>query len=373
MITGIPKEIKTNENRVALPPWAVGELVQNGHRVLVETNAGAGSGFRDDDYAAAGAQVMAAASDVWNNSGMIVKVKEPVGPEYQFFREGLLLFTFFHLAADRELTTHLLASRVTGLAYETLQLDDGSLPLLIPMSEIAGRIGAQEAACLLERHNGGKGLLIGGSAGVPPARVMVLGAGVSGFAAARVCLGMGAHVTIFDINLARLRQIDNMLNGKCATCHAGAHNIRTALPETDVVIGCVLVTGAKAPRLITREMLKAMSPGGVLVDISIDQGGCFETSRPTTHENPTYVEEGIVHYCVTNMPGAVPRTSSIALSDVTLPYIKKIAQFPLEKLIMEDTPIRKSVNSYKGKLTNPAVAEALGREYSLIHSLIDIS
>lgn len=372
MIIGIPKEIKTNENRVALPPWGVGELVKKGHRVRVESNAGAGSGFKDDDYAAAGGEVTARPEDVWGHSEMIVKVKEPVDPEYRFFREGLVLFTFLHLAADRELTAQLLSSQVTGLAYETLQLDDCSLPLLVPMSEIAGRIGAQEAACLLEKHNGGKGLLMGGAAGVPSARVMVIGAGVSGLAAARVCLGMGAHVTVFDINVSRLRQIDYMLNGKCATCYAGGHNIRTALPETDVVIGCVLVAGARAPRLITREMLKTMSPGSVLVDIAIDQGGCFETSRPTTHDHPTFVEDGIVHYCVANMPGAVPRTSSIALADVTLPYIRKIAQYPLEKLIMEDAPLRKSVNTYKGKLTNPAVADALALEYTAVHSLITI-
>lgn len=373
MIIGIPKEIKTNENRVALPPWGVEELVKNGHDVLVEISAGANSGFKDEDYAAAGARMTAAAADVWNSSQMIVKVKEPVGLEHKFLREGLLLFTYLHLAADPELTNHLLESKVTGLAYETLQLDDGSLPLLTPMSEIAGRIGAQQAACLLEKHHGGKGLLIGGAAGVPPARVLVLGAGVSGFAAAKICLGMGARVTVFDINVNRLRQIDSILNGKCTTCHANVHNIRKALPESDVVIGCVLITGGKTPRLITREMLKTMPPGGVLVDISIDQGGCFETSRPTTHENPVYVEEGILHYCVSNMPGAVPRTSSIALSDVTLPCIQKIAQYPLEKLILEDAPIRKSVNTYKGKLTNHAVAEALALEYSTIHSLININ
>ncbi|MBC2716106.1 MAG: alanine dehydrogenase [Desulfobacteraceae bacterium] len=369
MIIGIPKEIKSNENRVSLPPWAVGELVQNGHKVLVETNAGINSGFENVDYTSAGAQMMHSASGVWGNSEMIVKVKEPVHSEYVFFREDLILFTFLHLAADRELTDNLLEKKVTGLAYETFQLDDGSLPLLVPMSEIAGRIGAQEAACHLKKHSGGKGLLIGGSAGVPPAKVAVLGGGISGCAAARVCLGMGAHVTIFDINVSRLREIDDIFDGKCVTCYASAHNVQKSIADSDVIIGCVLIPGAKAPKLITREMLKIMSPGSVLVDIAIDQGGCFETSRPTTHENPTYIEEKIVHYCVTNMPGAVPRTSSIALANVTLPHIKKVAGSKLNELLLADNSIRSSINTYKGKLTNQAVADAFQLKHDQISSL----
>jgi alanine dehydrogenase len=358
MIIGIPKEIKTNENRVALPPWAVGDLVQNGHRVLVEQNAGINSGFEDAEYESNGAQMMPSASEVWMSSDMVVKVKEPIKPEYEYFRNGLILFTYLHLAADRALTDALLQKKVTGLAYETLQLDDGSLPLLIPMSEIAGRIGAQEAAILLKKHGGGKGLLIGGAAGVPPAKVAILGAGVSGCAAARICVGMGANVTLLDVNINRLRQIEYMFDGKCVTWYADNHNIRKAIAESDVVIGCVLIPGARSPKLVTREMLQLMSPGSVLIDIAIDQGGCFETSRPTTHENPTYIEEQIIHYCVANMPGAVPRTSSIALANATLPYIKKIACSSMEELLLNDSPIRKSLNTCKGKLANRAVADA---------------
>jgi alanine dehydrogenase len=371
MIIGIPKEIKTNENRVALPPWAVGELVQSGHMVLVEQDAGIKSGFEDAEYETNGAKMMPSASEVWMSSDMIVKVKEPIKTEYEHFRNGLILFTYLHLAADRDLTEALLQKKVTGLAYETLQLDDGSLPLLIPMSEIAGRIGAQEAAGLLKKHGGGKGLLIGGAAGVPPAKVAILGAGISGCAAARICLGMGANVTLFDVNISRLRQIEYMFDGKCGTCYADNHNIRKAIAESDVVIGCVLIPGARSPKLVTREMLQLMSPCSVLIDIAIDQGGCFETSRPTTHENPAYIEEQIIHYCVANMPGAVPQTSSIALANVTLPYIKRIAGSRLDKLILEDKTIKSSINTYKGKLTNKAVADAFVLEYTDILKGLD--
>ncbi len=365
MIIGIPKEIKTRENRVAVTPEGARELVEAGNRVLVETDAGNGSGFEDDAYKNAGASMENIARDLWSKADMIVKVKEPVSVEYDFFRPDLILFTYLHLAADEVLTRRFLTDKVNAVAYETVRLPDGSLPLLTPMSEIAGKIGAQEAAVLLGSHHGGKGILMGGASGVPPARVMVIGGGTSGKAAARTAVGIGGQVTIFDIDETRLKQISREFGDTCKVMLSTPENIKNALAGADVVIGCVLIPGAKSPKIITRNMLALMEPGTVLVDIAIDQGGCFETSRPTTHESPTFVVDGILHYCVANMPGAMPRTSTLALSKATLPWIKKIAcaANPLQT-IMKDPALRQGLNTWRGYLTNEPVARALKMDYN---------
>jgi alanine dehydrogenase len=365
MIIGIPKEIKTRENRVSVTPEGVRELVHAGNRVIVETGAGKGSGFEDDLYTKAGAIMETTARVLWSKADMIVKVKEPVLAEYDYFRPDLTLFTYLHLAADATLTQRLLTGRVTAVAYETVRLADGSLPLLIPMSEIAGKIGAQEAAVLLCRHHGGKGILMGGAAGISPARVMVIGAGASGKAAAKTVAGIGGQVTIFDINEARLSQLSHEFGNTCKMMLSTPENIRNALCHADVVIGCILIPGAKSPKIITREMLAVMEPGSVLVDIAIDQGGCFETSRPTTHDNPTFVVDGIIHYCVANMPGATPRTSTLALSKATLGWIQKIAAAtnPLNA-IMDDPALREGLNTCRGYLTSEPVARALKMGYT---------
>ncbi len=363
MIIGVPKEIKPGEHRVSTTPAAVRELTGNGHRVLMEAGAGVTSGFSDDQFGKAGAQVMERAADVWTGAEMVIKVKEPTASEYRYFREDLILFTFLHLAADRPLTESLLHSGITALAYETLETKDGRLPLLRPMSEIAGKIGAQEAAGLMAHHRGGKGKLIGGAAGVPPATVIVIGAGTSGLAAAETAMGMGARVLIYDINIDKLREIRRYYKN-CTTVYSAEQNIADRLPEADIVLGCVLVPGAKAPRVISREMVKTMAAGSVIVDIAIDQGGCVETSRPTTHADPAYVTEGVLHYCVTNMPGAMPQTATIALSNASLPWILKIARADdLTRLIETNRIFRKALNTCKGKLTNRSVAEALDLRY----------
>lgn len=362
MIVGVPKEVKTGEHRVSLTPSGVAELVQRGHRVLVEETAGAGSGLTDELFESAGAVLVPGTRQVWEEADMVVKVKEPVSEEYAYFREGLILFTYLHLAADRLLTEQLLERNVTAIAYETVELPDGSLPLLQPMSEVAGRIGAQEAAGLLACHRGGKGILMGGIPGVPPARVVVLGGGVSGLHAVRVCLGLGAQVTVFDVNLNRLRTVDHLLEGRCLTAYSTAEAIRLALACSDVVIGCVLVPGARAPHLVTTEMVGRLEPGTVLVDISVDQGGCFETSRPTTHQDPTFVVDGVVHYCVANIPSAMPRTSTQALSNATLPYILELADSELESLLERSRPFRKGLNIFRGALLNHNVGRAHGME-----------
>ena len=369
MIVGITKEIKTGENRVSMTPFGVRELVRRGHRVLVEEAAGMGSGFSDEQFAAAGARLVASARQVGEEADMIVKVKGPVPDEYAHFREGLTLFTYLHLAADRSLTEHLLKEKVTGIAYETVELADGSLPLLRPMSEVAGRIGAQEAANLLASHRGGKGVLMGGIPGVSPARVVVLGGGASGLHAARVCLGLGAQVTIFDVDLERLRYLDQVLDGRCLTAYSTAEAVEGALASSDVVIGCVLVPGARAPHLITKDMLRFIEPGTVLVDIAIDQGGCFETSRPTNHQDPTFVLDGIVHYCVANIPSAMPRTSTQALSNATLPYVLKLADRGIGELTEREGPFRGGLNTFCGALTNERVAHAYGTGAGPEHSM----
>jgi len=363
MIIGVPREIKPAENRISLTPAAVREITRQGHTVLVETGAGEGSGFDDPQYARAGARLVDRAETVWAEAGMVVKVKEPVPGEYRYFRDDLVLFTFLHLAADRTLAVHLLEAGVTALAYETLQNADGRLPLLTPMSEIAGRIGAQEAACRMAKHRGGKGKLIGGSAGVPPATVMVLGAGVSGMAAAEVAIGMGGRVLVYDINIDRLREIERHYE-HCTTIYAAGQYIEDYLPATDIVLGCVLIPGARAPVLISREMVRKLGPGSVIIDIAIDQGGCIETSRPTTHQQPTFTEEGVIHYCVTNMPGAMPLTATVALSNATLAYILKIAGAnDLAHLLRDDPVLARALNTHNGRLTNRPVAEALDLPY----------
>ena len=360
MIVGIPKEIKNNENRVGMTPAGVNELVRRGHTVYVQKGAGENSGFPDEQYERVGAKILPTIADVYAVAEMIVKVKEPIEPEYPLIRKGQLLFTYFHFASDRKLTEAMMASGATCLAYETVELKDHSLPLLIPMSEVAGRIATQEGARHLERPQGGKGKLMGGVPGVKPAKVLVIGGGVVGYAAACVAAGMGADVTIADLSLARLRYIDEVRPANIKTLYSSEFNIRAELPTTDLVIGAVLIPGAKAPHLITRDMLGLMEKGSVLVDVAIDQGGCFETSHPTTHSEPVYEVDGIVHYCVANIPGAVSATSTLALTNATLPYALKLADKGWEKACAEDEALCKGLNVVDGKIVYPAVAEAFG-------------
>ena len=360
MIVGIPKEIKNNENRVGMTPAGVNELVRRGHTVYVQKGAGENSGFSDEQYERVGAKILPTIADVYAVAEMIVKVKEPIEPEYPLIRKGQLLFTYFHFASDRKLTEAMMASGATCLAYETVELKDHSLPLLIPMSEVAGRMATQEGTRFLERPQGGKGKLMGGVPGVKPAKVLVIGGGVVGYAAACVAAGMGADVTIADLSLARLRYIDEVRPANIKTLYSSEFNIRAELPTTDLVIGAVLIPGAKAPHLITRDMLGLMEKGSVLVDVAIDQGGCFETSHPTTHSEPVYEVDGIVHYCVANIPGAVSATSTLALTNATLPYALKLADKGWEKACAEDEALCKGLNVVDGKIVYPAVAEAFG-------------
>lgn len=360
MIVGIPKEIKNNENRVGMTPAGVNELVRRSHTVYVQKGAGENSGFSDEQYERVGAKILPTIADVYAVAEMIVKVKEPIEPEYPLIRKGQLLFTYFHFASDRKLTEAMMASGATCLAYETVELKDHSLPLLIPMSEVAGRMATQEGARFLERPQGGKGKLMGGVPGVKPAKVLVIGGGVVGYAAACVAAGMGADVTIADLSLARLRYIDEVRPANIKTLYSSEFNIRAELPTTDLVIGAVLIPGAKAPHLITRDMLGLMGKGSVLVDVAIDQGGCFETSHPTTHSEPVYEVDGIVHYCVANIPGAVSATSTLALTNATLPYALKLADKGWEKACAEDEALCKGLNVVDGKIVYPAVAEAFG-------------
>ncbi len=370
MIIGIPKEIKDNEYRVSTTPGAVNTLVQAGHHVLVEAKAGEGSGFSDEEYARSGAEIVTTPAEVFARAEMIIKVKEPLPPEYDLLREGQILFTFLHLAAAEEVTRVLLERKVTGIGYETVQLPNGSLPLLTPMSEVAGRMAVQIAAHYLEKINGGRGKLLGGVPGVPPADVVIIGGGTVGTNAAMVALGMGASVVIIDINADRLRYLSEILHGNLITLTSNPHNIAEAVRRADVVIGAVLVPGAKAPRLVTRAMVETMKPGSVIVDVAIDQGGCVETSHVTSHSNPTYLVNGVLHYGVPNIPGAVPRTSTYALSNATLPYALKLANLGFEGAIKCDAALAKGVNTYKGFLTCPAVAEAFGMECHLLDTLL---
>jgi alanine dehydrogenase len=364
MNIGIPKEIKTREGRVAVTPVGVRTLVHHGHKVCVERGAGLGSGIQDASYEQAGASVVDRVSAVWSDSEMIVKVKEPIEEEYDRMLEGQILFTYLHLAANQGLTRELLDSKVIGIAYETIQLDDGSLPLLAPMSAVAGRLAIQMGCTSLETIHGGKGILLSGVPGVRPGRVTILGAGISGLNAAHLAIGMGAQVTILDINQRRLNYLEDIFHSRAVLLMANAGNVEESVIHADLVIASVLIPGAKAPHLITRELLRKMEPGSVIVDIAIDQGGCAETSKPTTHDNPTYIEEGIVHYCVANMPGSVPRTSTYALTNATMPYMLELADKGVGKAIKENASLRKGLNVWKGRLTNGAVAKAFGWEFT---------
>lgn len=357
MIVGIPKEIKNNEYRVALPPGGVRELVRNGHRVLVEQNAGTGSGFTDEEYQKAGATVLSTAAEVWQGAQMVVKVKEPQPNEYPFLRDDLVLFTYLHLAASEELTRALLDSGVIGIAYETVEDHEGRLPLLQPMSEVAGRMATQVAAQYMQRPEGGRGILMGGVPGTRPAHVVILGGGTVGTNAAQVALGMGAQVTLLDVNTERLRYLDEVLHGRLTTLYSNESNVTESLATADAVIGAVLVTGARAPRLVTREMLSLMPRNSVIVDVAVDQGGCVETTHATTHSDPTYVVDGVLHYGVANMPGAVPRTSSYALSNATLRYVLRIANLGAAEAMDRDPGLAKGLNVQYGKVTHAAVAE----------------
>ncbi len=362
MIIGIPKEIKNNENRVSLTPAGASELVAHGHTVYVQHNAGLNSGFPDESYTAAGATILPTIEDVYAIAEMIIKVKEPIKPEYSLVRKGQLLFTYFHFACDRELTEAMLASGATCLAYETVVDRNGSLPLLIPMSEVAGRMAAQEGARFLEKPQGGCGKLMGGVPGVKPAKVLVLGGGIVGTNAALMAAGLGADVTLCDISLPRLRYLAETMPKNVKTLYSSRYNIEQELPTTDLVVGAVLIPGAKAPHLITHDMLSLMRPGSVLVDVAIDQGGCFETSHPTTHAEPIYEVDGVVHYCVANIPGAVPCTSTLALTNATLPYALKLADLGWEAACRADAGLAKGLNVVDGKVTFPGVAEAFGME-----------
>ncbi|MGL4520408.1 MAG: alanine dehydrogenase [Phocaeicola sp.] len=360
MIIGIPKEIKNNENRVALTPAGAQQLIQEGHTLYIQAGAGLNSGFSDESYQKAGAQLLPTIEEVYEIAQMIIKVKEPIPSEYPLIRQGQLLFTYFHFASNKELTEAMLQRSATCLAYETVEDKQGGLPLLIPMSEVAGRMSVQEGARFLEKPQGGKGILLGGVPGVLPANVLILGGGVVGTQAAWMAAGLGANVTICDISLPRLRQLSEIMSKNVKTFFSSRYNIEQLLPTTDLVIGAVLIPGAKAPHLITKEMLKLLQPGSVLVDVAIDQGGCFETSLPTTHAVPTYEVEGIVHYCVANIPGAVPYTSTLALTNATLPYAIELANKGWEKACAENHLLAAGLNIAGGKVVYPAINKAFG-------------
>ena len=372
MKVGLPKEIKDNEYRVGLTPAGVQALAHAGHEVYVQKTAGEGSGFTDDQYVKAGGQLLDTADDVWKTGDMIVKVKEPIAPEYPRMRENQLLFTYLHLAPEFELTKQMMERKVTGVAYETITDKQGRLPLLTPMSEVAGRMSVQVGATYLEKMNGGRGILLGGVPGVPAANVVIIGGGIVGTEAAKMAVGLGAKVTIIDRNLDRLRQLDDIFLSKVQTLASSRYAIEEAISHADLVIGAVLVVGAAAPKLVTRDMLKLVPNGAVLVDVAVDQGGCFETTHATTHSNPTYYEEGVLHYCVANMPGAVPRTSTFALTNATLPYALDLANKGFEQAIKDDHGLREGVNTYAGKLTYEAVATSQNLEYTSLDSLIDL-
>ena len=364
MIVGVPKEIKTDEYRVGIVPAGVEQLTSRGHQVLIQKGAGTGSGIPDEQYASAGAEIVGAAAAVYKRAEMIVKVKEPLAAEYPLLRKDQVVFTYFHFAAGLELTKAVQKSGVVAVAYETVRGKTGNLPLLTPMSEVAGRMSIQEGAKCLERPFGGRGVLLSGVAGVEPATIVVLGGGVVGTNAAKIAAGFGARVWLFDISLDRLRYLDDIMPANVRTIMSNSVNIREKLREADLVVGAVLIEGAKAPKLVSREDLKLMKPGSVIVDVAIDQGGCVETSKPTTHTNPTFVVEGIVHYCVANMPGAVSRTSTYALTNATLPYAVTLADVGWQKAAAADPGLAHGVNMVEGRITNKAVAETFGIEYS---------
>ena len=370
MIIGVPKEVKDHESRVGITPAGVKALTEAGHTVLVETHAGDLSAFTDEEYQSAGAEMVGSAHNVWANADMVVKVKEPVEKEYGFFREGLVLFTYLHLAPLPELTGQLLARKVTGIAYETIRDRAGTLPLLTPMSEVAGRMSVQVGAAYLEKERGGRGVLLGGVPGVPPAKVCIIGGGIVGTNAAKVAVGMGAKVTIVDLNLNRLRELDDIFNGKLFTLASNSYNLHHAVREADLVIGGVLIPGAAAPKIVTREMVSGMKKGAVIVDVAIDQGGCVETAHPTTHSDPSFEVDGVVHYCVTNMPAAVPNTSTLALTNATFPYVLKLAQFGAKEAILRDDGICDGVNTYEGTLTCKPVAVSQQKPWKAVRELL---
>lgn len=370
MRIGIPKEIKNNENRVGLSPSGVHALVEAGHEVLVETKAGEGSYFEDADYVQAGANIVTRQDDVWNVD-MVIKVKEPLKEEYGYFREGLILFTYLHLANEPELTKALIDKKVVAIAYETVQLGDRSLPLLTPMSEVAGRMSTQVGAQFLQRFNGGMGILLGGIPGVQKGKVTIIGGGQAGTNAARIALGLGADVTILDVNPKRLQELEDLFDGRVHTIMSNPLNIESHVVESDLVIGAVLIPGAKAPKLVTEDMIKNMKAGSVIVDIAIDQGGIFETTdKISTHDDPTYIKHGVVHYAVANMPGAVPRTSTIGLNNATLPYAIQIANKGYQRALTENVPLSHGLNVFNGYVTNKAVAEAFDYEYTPVTQIL---
>lgn len=370
MIVGILKEIKSEENRVAMTPAGVEIMKKNGHTVLVEKNAGVGSGFGDEAYAAAGAQIVKTAKEVYDRSDMVMHVKEPMPSEYTLIREDQIVFTYFHLAADEELTRAMIKGKSIDIAYETIQKGDGSLPLLIPMSEVAGRMAIQQAAKYLEMEYGGEGILLGGVPGVEPATVLVIGAGTVGTHAAKMACGLGAKVYVVDSYLPRLRYLNDVMPQNCFVLMSSPETIRRLIREADAVIGSVLIPGAKTPKLVTRDMLKTMKRGSVMVDVAIDQGGCFETSKATTHKDPIYTIDGVIHYCVGNMPGAVAKTSTMALTNATLPYAVEIANKGWKKAMKENPEIEKGANVIKGAITFKGVAEAFGLEFTPIEKLL---
>src|SRR5665213_974220 len=363
MIIGVPKEVKDHESRVGVTPAGVHALVVAGHTVLVEHGAGDLSALPDDEYQAAGAEIVGGAPDVWRLADMIVKVKEPIDKEYRYFREELVLFTYLHLAPARELTEALLKQKVTGIAYETVRDRAGALPLLTPMSEVAGRMSVQVGAAYLEKEHGGRGVLLGGVPGVAPGNVCIIGGGIVGTNAAKIALGFGAKVTLVDVNLNRLRELDDIFNGRLYTLASNSYNIERAVCEADLVIGGVLIPGAAAPKIVTKAMVARMKKGAVIVDVAIDQGGCIETAHPTTHSDPSYVVDGVVHYCVTNMPAAVPNTSTLALTNATFPYVMRLAQMGAKAAIQADSGLRDGVNTYDGVLTCKPVADSQGKPW----------
>ncbi|MCL4797181.1 MAG: alanine dehydrogenase [Bryobacteraceae bacterium] len=370
MIIGVPREVKDHESRVGLVPHGVSALVEAGHEVLVQTRAGALSSIPDEEYTSAGARIVPTAADVWNAADIVVKVKEPQPAEFGYFRPSLTLFTYLHLAPLPELTQALMASGVASIAYETIQLPDGSLPLLTPMSEVAGRMSVQIGAQYLEAPNGGRGVLLGGVPGVAPANVVILGGGIVGLNGSKMAFGLGAHVTIIDRNLDRLRQLDDIFNSNVTTLASNTWTIHEAVKLADLVIGGVLIPGASAPRLIRRDWLKDMRAGSVLVDVAIDQGGCFETSRATTHTDPIYFVDDVLHYCVSNMPAAVPHTSTLALTNATFPYVLSLAKKGLVQACIDSPAIYEGVNTYQGRITYAAVAESQGLEHSELKTLL---
>ncbi len=371
MIVGVPKEVKDHESRVGVTPGGVKALVEAGHKVLVEKDAGALSAFADDEYQTAGAEIVGSAYDVWRLADMVVKVKEPVESEFKHFRPGLVLFTYLHLAPLKALTDALLEKKVTGIAYETVRDTAGTLPLLTPMSEVAGRMSVQVGATYLEKEHGGRGVLLGGVPGTPPGKVCVIGGGIVGTNAAKIALGMGAQVTLVDLNLNRLREIDDIFGGRVMTLASNSYNVERAVCEADLVIGGVLIPGAAAPKIVTKAMVAKMKKGAVIVDVAIDQGGCIETARPTTHTDPSFVVDGVVHYCVTNMPAAVPYTSTLALTNATFPYLLKLARMGADAAIKADSGIAEGVNTYDGHLTYEAVATAQKKDWKPVAAILE--